>query len=159
MTTTITLTSETIAQLDLSSVQQCIEEWQAQGNLGEKHQAIQFEIQYPRDPSDPREFSEIPEIRLWFIRLDVCYPWLPFLLNWETGDLARYAAMLVPHQFSASEGIQYNPEALEIFVMQKIFVLTRWMQAEGIDGRQKLQLMTKALGYELDDAFFDLIQF
>jgi len=32
----------------------------------------------------------------------------------ESWELARYTAMLVPHQFSSKEGIQYNPEALEI---------------------------------------------
>jgi hypothetical protein len=30
--------------------------------------------------------------------------------------------MLVPHQFNRTEGIQYNPEALEIFVMHKTFI-------------------------------------
>ena len=33
--------------------------------------------------------------------------------------MGRYAAMLVPHQFSPTEGIRYNPEALEIFVSRK----------------------------------------
>ena len=71
-----------------------------------------------REPEDPRELSEIPEVRLWFIRLDARYPWLPFLLDWKAGELALYTAMLVPHQFSVKEGIQYNLEALEIFLMQ-----------------------------------------
>lgn len=159
MTTTISLNAETLARLDISSVHQCIEGLQAQGKLSQMDEAIRFEIDYPKEPTDPRELSEIPEIRLWFIRLNVCYPWLPFILDWQSGDLARYTAMLVPHQFSVSEGIQYNPEALEIFVMEKIFVITQWMQSEGTDRRQKLKLMTKALGYEIDEAFFDLIQF
>ena len=159
MTTTISLTAETLARLDISSVQQCIEGLQAQGKVSQLDKAIRFEIDYPKEPTDPRELSEIPEIRLWFIRLNVCYPWLPFILDWESGELARYTAMLVPHQFSASDGIQYNPEALEIFVMEKIFVITQWMSCEGTARRQKLKLMTKALGYEIDDAFFDLIQF
>jgi hypothetical protein len=47
---------------------------------------------------DPRELSEFPDIRLWFLRLDATYPWLPVLLDWRAGELARYAAMLVPHQ-------------------------------------------------------------
>lgn len=159
MTTTISLSPDTIANLDITPVKLQIEQWQTQGKISHQHQAIRFEIDYPRDPSDPRELSEIPEIRLWFIRLDVAYPWLPFLLDWEAGELARYTAMLIPHQFSVSEGIQFNPEALEIFVMRKVLVLTQWMQSEGNTGRQKLKLMTKSLGYELDDAFFNLIQF
>lgn len=60
---------------------------------------IGFTINYNReDPNDPRELSEFPDIRLWFVRLDATYPWLPVLLDWRAGELARYAAMLVPHQ-------------------------------------------------------------
>lgn len=60
---------------------------------------IGFTINYTReDPNDPRELSEFPDIRLWFVRLDATYPWLPVLLDWRAGELARYAAMLVPHQ-------------------------------------------------------------
>lgn len=60
---------------------------------------IGFTINYTReDPHDPRELSELPNIRLWFVRLDAIYPWLPVVLDWRAGELARYAAMLVPHQ-------------------------------------------------------------
>lgn len=60
---------------------------------------IGFTINYTKeDPNDPRELSELGEIRLWFVRLDAAYPWLPVLLDWRAGELARYAAMLVPHQ-------------------------------------------------------------
>lgn len=157
-TTTFSLNTSAINQLDLAAVQQTIATWKSQGSLSQRYQSVRFDIDYTKEPSDPRELSEIPEVRLWFIRLDVGYPWFPFLLDWEAGELARYTAMLIPHQFSRSEGIQYNPEALEIFVMQKVFVLTSWMRSHGIAGRNKLKLMTKSLGYELDDAFFDLIQ-
>ncbi|MEO0458618.1 MAG: CRR6 family NdhI maturation factor [Cyanobacteria bacterium P01_A01_bin.114] len=117
---------------------------------------IQFEVSYPREPSDPRELSEIPEVRLWFIRLDSRYPWLPFYLDWESGELARYTAMLIPHQFSP-DGIRYNPEALEIFVMQKVFVLSQWLKERDLDGHAKLKLMIKTLGYELDEGLFELL--
>lgn len=61
--------------------------------------SIGFTINYTReDPRDPRELSEYPDIRIWFVRLDATYPWLPVLLDWRAGELARYAAMLVPHQ-------------------------------------------------------------
>jgi len=53
-----------------------------------------------QEPGDPRELPEIPEVRLWFI-VWIPYPWLPFLLDWKAGELARYTAMLVPHQFSS----------------------------------------------------------
>lgn len=60
---------------------------------------IGFTINYTReDPHDLKELSELPDIRLWFVRLDATYPWLPVLLDWRAGELARYAAMLVPHQ-------------------------------------------------------------
>jgi hypothetical protein len=116
---------------------------------------ISFAIDYPRDADDPRELSEISEIRLWFIRLDVEYPWLPYLLDWEGGELGRYVAMLVPHQFSPAEGIQYNPQALEIFMMSKVFAIAAWTQQQGIASRTKLKFMTQLLGYELDDGFFE----
>ena len=78
------------------------------------------------------------------------------LLDWESGELARYTAMLVPHQFSP-EGIQFNPEALEIFMMRKVFELMEWMRSQGTVSRTKLKFMTQMLGYELDEGFFDLI--
>ena len=118
---------------------------------------VQFDITFEREATDPRELSEIPEVRLWFIRLDAKYPWLPFLLDWQAGELARYVAMLVPHQFHIKEGIQFNPEALEIFVMQKVFVLMAWFKFQEIPGRSRVQAMTQMLGYELEDAFFDVL--
>ncbi len=116
-----------------------------------------FDIDFPREASDPRELSEIPEVRLWFIRLNALYPWLPLYLDWESGELSRYTAMLVPHQFSAIDGIRYNPEALEIFVMSKVFTLDTWLKTQSIDGRSRLKFMTQMLGYELDDALFNLL--
>ena len=92
-------------------------------------------------------------MRLWFVRLDAVYPWVPFLLDWKAGEFARYAAMLVPHQFNRSEGIQYNPEALEIFMMNKIFVLSDWLKFQGIPSNFRLKSMAQLLGYDLDDDF------
>lgn len=155
--TTITLNSETLYTLDLSPVESVLQKWNDEGVIASHEQEIQFDIHLDRDPTDPRELSEIPEVRLWFVRLNARYPWMPFLLNWEAGELARYAAMLVPHQFSP-EGIQYNPEALEIFVMEKVFVLTDWMQQQGIASRTKIKFMLKMLGYDLDDGLFELIE-
>ncbi|HEY9628971.1 MAG: CRR6 family NdhI maturation factor [Oscillatoriophycideae cyanobacterium NC_groundwater_1537_Pr4_S-0.65um_50_18] len=162
MTTILTLDAQTLDRLDLAPAQTLIEGWLAEaqsspGAIAHHEQEIQFQIDYPRDPTDPRELSEIPEIRLWFVRLDARYPWLPYVLNWQ-GELSRYTAMLVPHQFGL-EGILYNPEALEIFVMQKVFVLMDWTQQQGIASRTKMKFITKTLGYELDDGFFDLVGF
>lgn len=157
MTITIALSSECLHSLDLSPAATVIENLlQEKSALASHEQQLRFDIDYPREPEDPRELSEIPEVRLWFIRLDARYPWLPFLLDWKAGELARYTAMLVPHQFSAKEGIQYNPEALEIFLMQKLFVLTDWMQQLGIPSKSRLKSMAQLLGYDLDDSLFDL---
>jgi hypothetical protein len=156
MTTTITLNADHIHQLDLSPALGIISTLDPNDAIAQAGQALQFSIDYPRDPADPRELSEIPEVRLWFVRLDAEYPWLIFWLDWGV-ELSRYTAMLVPHQFGRSEGIQYNPEALELFVMSKTFVLLTWLQANGLNGRSKLKSMLLTLGYEMDDAFFELV--
>lgn len=156
MTIKIVLEGKAIANLDLSTAQNQIEPLFEQ-KIADYEQQLQFAIDYPREESDPRELSEIPEIRLWFVRLDAVYPWLPFLLDWKTGELTRYTAMLVPHQFNRSEGIMFNPEALEIFVMNKIFVLSDWLKQQGISERSRLKAMAQLFGYELDDAFFEMI--
>lgn len=156
MTISLTLDTKTITGLDLSSAKKQIALLLDKG-VAEYEQQLQFTIEFQREDNDPRELSEIPEIRLWFIRLDAVYPWLPFLLDWKAGELARYVAMLVPHQFNRSEGIMFNPEALEIFVMNKIFVLSDWLKDQGISERSRLKSMAQLFGYELDDAFFDMV--
>ena len=158
MTITITLNSDWINSLDLSPAATLIEKLlQEKSAIASHEQQLQFAIDYTQEPEDPRELSEIPEVRLWFIRLDSYYPWLPFLLDWKAGELVRYTAMLVPHQFSTQEGIQYNPEALEIFLMQKLFILTNWMKQQGIPSQSRLKSMAQLLGYELDDSLFNLL--
>ncbi len=157
MTITIALSSDCLHSLDLSPAATVIENLlQEKSALASHEQQLRFDIDYPREPEDPRELSEIPEVRLWFIRLDARYPWLPFLLDWKAGELARYTAMLVPHQFNRKQGIEYNPEALEIFLMQKLFVLTDWIQQLGIPSKSRLKSMAQLLGYDLDDSLFDL---
>ena len=158
MTLTIALTSEIINNLDLSPAKKVINALLESGEIATVEQRLKFEIDYPRESTDPREMSEIPEVRLYFVRLDACYPWLPFLLDWKSGELSRYSAMLVPHQFSRTEGIQYNPEALEIFVMHKVFVLSNWLQQIGVSNKSRVKSMAQTLGYEIDDSFFDLVQ-
>ncbi|MGB3296771.1 MAG: CRR6 family NdhI maturation factor [Phormidesmis sp.] len=165
MKQTITLTATEFSSLNLSPAQKVIEPilthhpTKSQNNkaLDDPQLIFSFEIDFPREDSDPRELSEIPEVRLWFIRLNALYPWLPLYLDWESGELSRYTAMLVPHQFSPIDGIRYNPEALEIFVMSKVFTLDSWLKAQSIDGRSRLKFMTQMLGYELDDTLFNLL--
>lgn len=157
MTITITLSPDYLHSLDLSPAVTVIENLlQEKPVLVSSEQQLRFEISYPQAADDPRELPEIPEVRLWFIRLDARYPWLPFLLDWKSGELTRYAAMLVPHQFSAKEGIQYNPEALEIFLMHKVFTLTDWMRQLNISSQSRLKSMGQMFGYDLDDELFKL---
>ncbi|CAL5339501.1 unnamed protein product [Camellia sinensis] len=120
---------------------------------------IGFTINYKReDEYDPRELSEIPEIRLWFVRLDAAYPWLPVLLDWRAGELARYAAMLVPHQMSMRMGIVFNPEALELFIMKKVFIVYSWFKQHNIPKpRLKASDMARMLGFGIGDDLFNLI--
>ncbi|MEM6837455.1 MAG: CRR6 family NdhI maturation factor [Cyanobacteria bacterium P01_C01_bin.120] len=157
MAHTLKLDADTLFTLDLSGAQALIEPLLEKGNILDPDIRLQFEIDFPRSPTDPRELSEIPEVRLWFIRLDAVYPWLPYLLDWEAGELGRYAAMLVPHQFSPKDGIRYNPEGLEIFVMNKIFVVANWLQSQSNGQLTRLKFMTQMLGYEVDDGLFDLL--
>jgi hypothetical protein len=157
MAETILLTDLVVQTLDLAPAIAVIEPLLASADLLGSEQTLSFNIDITRDPLDPRELSELPEVRLWFIRLDSQYPWLPLLLDWESGELGRYAAMLVPHQFSPSEGIRYNPEGLEIFVMQKIFIISEWLKAQGHTSYTKLKFMTQMLGYEIDDGLFELL--
>ncbi len=155
--TTLTISDRALQSLDLSAIVAPLDRWllndPKQFNLD-----LKLTIDYHRDPQDPRELSEIPEVRLWFIRADARYPYLPLLLDWQAGELARYVAMLVPHQFSRKDGIEYNPEALEIWVMHRVFLLTDWMNQHGIVDRTRLKFMTQMLGYELDDGLFELLE-
>jgi len=157
MAHTISVTEQQLHTLDLAPAHRVIQPLMDANALLDEASVLQFAIDLVRDPTDPRELSEIPEVRLWFIRLDSVYPWLPLVLDWETGELGRYAAMLVPHQFSPTEGIRFNPEALEIFVMQKIFTIAPWLRDQGQTSLTRLKFMTQMLGYELDDALFDLL--
>ncbi|KAK7388565.1 hypothetical protein VNO78_23385 [Psophocarpus tetragonolobus] len=120
---------------------------------------IGFTINYTReDPSDPRELSEFPDIRVWFVRLDAVYPWLPVLLDWRAGELARYAAMLVPHQMNMKMGVVFNPEALELFVMKKVFIVYSWLKHHNIPKpKLKTNDMAKMLGFGIGDELYDFV--
>ncbi|PZO44680.1 MAG: DUF1817 domain-containing protein [Leptolyngbya sp.] len=157
MAHTIALHESHLQTLDLTPAQAVLEPLLAEGKVLQGEPALRFEISISRDPTDPRELSELPEVRLWFIRLDTVYPWLPLVLDWEAGELGRYAAMLVPHQFSPIEGIRYNPEGLEIFMMTKIFAIAAWQKSQGLTNFTRLKFMTQMLGYEIDDGLFELL--
>ncbi|KQJ95243.1 protein CHLORORESPIRATORY REDUCTION 6, chloroplastic [Brachypodium distachyon] len=121
---------------------------------------VGFTINYEReDPYDTRELSEFPDIRLWFVRLDASYPWFPVVLDWRAGELARYAAMLAPHQMSMRHGVVFNPEALELFGMKKVFIVYSWLKQQNhAKPRLKTGDMAKMLGFGIGDELFDLIE-
>lgn len=158
----ITVTAEQLSRLDLSPVTDwLVQHWHAEAptitaqQLEQLEKQVQLQIQFPRQEGDPRELSEIPEVRLWFLRLDARYPWFPFCLDWQAGELTRYFAMLIPHEFHRTEGIQFNPEALDLLVMQKVFVLADWLKRYQLPTHSRLQYMAQTFGYELDDSFLD----
>lgn len=149
----IRIPQKDILSLNLEPIKTLVQSLLGDEQLAASEQKYQLLIDFPRDENDPRELSEIPEIRLWFVRLDAIFPWFPFLLDWKAGELARYTAMLVPHQFHRTEGIQFNPEALEIFVMHKVFSLGETLPKFGIQPQSRVKAIAQTLGYDLDDEF------
>lgn len=119
---------------------------------------VGFRIDYPLEQGDIRELCEVPEVRLWFIRLDSLYPWLSIALDWKAGELARYTAMLVPHQISKRDGLIYNPEAVELFLVSKLFSIYDWLVKNEVPQPTiRMKDMTVMLGRQFDDAFFDML--
>ncbi|MFM7264139.1 MAG: chlororespiratory reduction 6 domain-containing protein, partial [Cyanobium sp.] len=51
---------------------------------------LDLSFSWPRDAEDPRELSEIPELRLWSLRADAAHPWLPLVLERASGQLTRH---------------------------------------------------------------------
>ncbi|MEB3235917.1 MAG: CRR6 family NdhI maturation factor [Cyanobacteriota bacterium] len=118
---------------------------------------LELSFDWPRADEDPRELSEIAELRLWSLRADACCPWLPLVLERSSGQLGRHVAMLLPHSFSRSEGLRFAPEALELWITHRLFVLDGWAQSHGLNCRQNLGQMAAMLGYELDAGFWELL--
>jgi hypothetical protein len=117
--------------------------------------SLELQFDWPRDPEDPRELSEIAELRLWSLRADALLPWLPLLLERSSGQLTRHVAMLLPHGFSRSEGIRFAPESLELWITHRLFWLDRWTQEAGVPCRQKLSQMAAVLGFDLEPSFWE----
>lgn len=99
------------------------------------------------------------DVRLWFVRLDAVYPWLPVVLDWQGGELARYTSMLVPHQISRRMGIVFNPDALRLFAMKKLFVVFQWLKTCKVpNATEKVLGMLEVLGFRVDGEFFKLLE-
>ena len=120
---------------------------------------LELNYEWPRQADDPRELSECPEPRLWALRADARYPWMPLVLERTGGSLAQHVAMLVPHDFSPSEGIRFDPQALELWITHRLMLLNDLGSASDVAGNQRgnLSLMAASLGFELDGGFWDLL--
>jgi len=148
----IPLEQEAIVSLDLRSLAPL---WHCSAaELLAMEGQVELAITWQRSPGDPRELSEIPQVRLWHIQADQHCPWLPLVLSRSTGQLSRYVAMVVPHGFHPSEGIRFHPEALELWITARLMVLDRWCQDHGLRGRRRLEQMAAVLGFVLDNSFW-----
>ncbi len=116
---------------------------------------LELRFDWPRPVEDPRELSEIPELRLWSLRADAVHPWLPLLLERSSGQLTRHVAMLLPHGFHRNEGIRFAPESLELWITHRLFLLDHCSQSAALNCRQGLGQMAAVLGFELDAGFWD----
>ena len=117
----VQINAEAIRRLDLTPLQP----WSSQplASLLELGPALELQFDWPREPSDPRELAECPEPRLWALRADARYPWLPLLLERDQGSLIRHVAMVVPHSFNRSEGLRFEPQALELWITHRLMQL------------------------------------
>jgi hypothetical protein len=118
---------------------------------------LELQYNWPRDADDPRELSECPEPRLWALRADAIYPWLPLVLERSGGSLIQHVAMVVPHDFSPSEGIRFDPQALEIWITHRFMLLDHLGQHLPQSQRGNLLQMAATIGYEVDAAFWTLL--
>ena len=116
---------------------------------------LQLDLDWPRAADDPRELSEVPEVRVWSLRADALCPWLPLLLERPAGQLTRHVAMLLPHSFSRTEGVRFAPDALELWMTGRLFLLDHWARSHGLNCRGNLEQMAAVLGFELDASFWN----
>ena len=152
----VQINAEAIRRLDLTPLQP----WSSQplASLLELGPALELQFDWPREPSDPRELAECPEPRLWALRADARYPWLPLLLERDQGSLIRHVAMVVPHSFNRSEGLRFEPQALELWITHRLMQLDDLCTSTlGLSQRGNLSQMAASLGYELDAGFWTLL--
>ena len=144
-----------IQTLDLKALNQWME--RSLADLLSDGAGLELQYNWPRDADDPRELSECPEPRLWALRADAVYPWLPLVLERSSGSLIQHVAMVVPHDFSPSEGIRFDPQALEIWITHRFMLLDHLGQHLPQSQRGNLLQMAATIGYEVDAAFWTLL--
>ena len=86
---------------------------------------LSLQLEWAREDGDPRELSEIPQVRLWSLRADALHPWLPLVLDRTSGQLTRHVAMLLPHGFQRSEGIRFAEGSLDLWITHRLFQIGR----------------------------------
>jgi len=148
----VVVSADQVRQLDLSVLKPWLE--LAPAELLARTDQLSLSFDWPQAPEDPRELSEIAELRLWSLRADAHYPWMPLLLERSSGQLCRHVAMQLPHSFSRSEGIRFAPASLELWITHRLFGLEAWGRSQGIACRGQLTAMATVLGYELDPHFW-----
>lgn len=153
--TSLRVSADDIRALNIS----CLDPWNQASvtDLLSLAGQLTIELEWPRDENDPRERSEIPELRLWSLRADALCPWLPLVLERSGGDLVRHVAMLLPHGFHPQEGIRFVQDSLDLWVTHRLFQLDAWSLEGGLNCRQGLGQMAAVLGFELDPAFWTLL--
>jgi hypothetical protein len=61
-------------------------------------------------------------------------------------------------QMSKRLGLVYNPEALELFAMNKLFLIHEWLKARNVaKPHVKLNNMMRMLGFSISNELYDLI--
>jgi len=150
----LTISAEQIRALDISPLAPLAEAPVA--DLLAAAGRLQLELVWPRGDDDPRELSEVAEVRLWSLRADALHPWLPLLLERAGGTLTRHVAMLLPHGFSRTEGLRFAPESLELWITHRLYGLDAWSIQAGLPCRQGLAQMAAVLGFDLDPAFWSV---
>ena len=148
----VVVSADQVRQLDLSSLEPWLELPPAE--LLARSGQLNLSFAWPQAPEDPRELSEIAELRLWSLRADAQHPWLTLVLERSNGQLCRHVAMQLPHSFSRSEGIRFAPASLELWITHRLFGLEAWGRSQGIACRGQLTAMATVLGYDLDPHFW-----
>ena len=151
----VLINAAAIRQLDLSPLASSLD--RPLTELLDQGPVLELTFDWPREADDPRELAECPEPRLWALRADARFPWLPLLLERDHGSLIRHVAMVVPHDFSRTEGLRFEPQALELWITHRLMQLDDLCRNQGRSMRGNLSQMAAALGYELDDSFWSLL--
>lgn len=152
----VQIDADAIRRLDLIPLQP----WAARplGEVLTLGASLELSFDWPRQADDPRELAECPEPRLWALRADARHPWLPLVLERDQGSLVRHVAMVVPHRFSRTDGLRFDPEALELWITHRLMQLDDLCsQTLGRSMRGNLSQMAASLGYELDADFWTLL--